>query len=93
MERGKRKKITGVVVSDKMDKTRVVAIESWKMAPIYRKRVRSTHRVKAHDEGNTTQIGDTVVLVESRPLSRDKRWRITSVVSKEDPSSAGGDRS
>ncbi|MGI6643056.1 MAG: 30S ribosomal protein S17 [Bacillota bacterium] len=93
MERGKRKRITGVVVSDKMDKTRVVAIESWKMAPIYRKRVRSTHRVKAHDEGNQTRIGDTVVLVESRPLSRDKRWRIARVVTTgNDASIAGGDR-
>ncbi len=93
MERGLRKQIKGVVVSDKMDKTRVVAIESFKIAPIYRKRIRSTSKVKAHDENNASKTGDTVVLVESRPLSRDKRWRIIQVISPEDRSSAGGDAS
>ncbi len=93
MERGLRKEIKGVVVSDKMDKTRVVAIESFKVAPIYRKRIRSTSKVKAHDEENTSKTGDTVVLVESRPLSRDKRWRVIQVISPEDRSSVGGDAS
>ncbi len=92
MERGKRKEITGVVVSDKMDKTRVVAIDSWKVVPIYRKRVRSTNRVKAHDGENAAKTGDRVVLVESRPLSRDKRWRIARIISQDDgrPPAGGG---
>ncbi len=91
MERGKRKELTGVVVSDKMQKTRVVSIESWKISPKYGKRVRSTHRVKAHDEENASKVGDTVLLVESRPLSAEKRWRISKVTSKT-VASSGGDQ-
>jgi len=91
MERGTRKELTGVVVSDKMEKTRVVSIETWKVSPKYGKRVHSTRKVKAHDEGNVSKVGDTVRIVESRPLSADKRWRITEVAGK--PVAApGGDK-
>ncbi len=88
MERGKRKELTGVVVSDKMEKTRVVSIETWKVSPKYGKRVHRTRRVKAHDEANISKTGDTVVIVEARPLSADKRWRISEVVGKP----VGGDQ-
>lgn len=80
MERGTRKELTGVVVSDKMQKTRVVSIETWKVSPKYGKRVHATRKVKAHDEGNASKVGDTVRLVESRPLSAEKRWRIAEVL-------------
>ena len=90
MERGIRKEMTGVVVSDKMDKTRVVAIETWKVVPKYRKRVRSTRKVKAHDEDNSARAGDVVRIVACRPLSRDKKWRIAEILEKS--KSAGGDR-
>ncbi len=93
MERAKRKQITGVVVGDKMDKTRVVLIEGWKVSPIYRKRIRSTHRVKAHDEENAAKVGDRVRLVESRPLSRDKRWRISQILRAPESGDGGGDAS
>ncbi|HHY44649.1 MAG TPA: 30S ribosomal protein S17 [Firmicutes bacterium] len=89
MERGMRKEMTGVVVSDKMDKTRVVAIETWKVVPKYQKRVRSTRKVKAHDEDNSARTGDLVRIVECRPLSRDKKWRIAEILEKS--KSAGGD--
>lgn len=92
MERGKRKELVGVVVSDKMDKTRVVAIESWKVVPIYGKRVRRRRKVKAHDESNQTGIGDKVRLVEVRPMSRDKRWLIAGILEKSRHSAAGGGR-
>lgn len=88
MERGTRKELTGVVVSDKMQKTRVVSIETWKVSPKYGKRVHRTRRVKAHDEANISKVGDTVLMVESRPLSADKRWRISEVVGKP----VGGDQ-
>lgn len=91
MERGKRKELTGIVVSDKMQKTRVVSIETWKVSPIYGKRIRSTQKVKAHDEDNVSGVGDTVRLVESRPLSHDKRWRVIQVVEKS-RHATGGDR-
>ena len=93
MERAKRKEITGVVVSDKMDKTRVIRIEAWKVSPIYRKRVLSTHRVKAHDEQNAAKVGDRVRLVECRPLSADKKWRIAEILTKPEGTSHGGDAS
>lgn len=92
MERGKRKELTGVVVSDKMMKTRVVSIETWKISPKYGKRVHATRRVKAHDEDNTSKVGDTVVLIESRPLSAEKRWRVAGVVSKSAGANLGGDQ-
>ena len=89
MERGIRKEMTGVVVSDKMDKTRVVAIETWKVVPKFRKRVRSTRKVKAHDETNSAKTGDVVRIVECRPFSRDKKWRVAEVLEKS--KGAGGD--
>lgn len=92
MERGKRKELTGVVVSDKMQKTRVVSIETWKVSPKYGKRVHVTRRVKAHDEENVSKMGDVVVLVESRPLSAEKRWRIASVSGKRAGANLGGDQ-
>lgn len=92
MERGRRKELIGVVVSDKMDKTRVVAIETWKVHPLYGKRVRSTRKVKAHDEDNSTSVGDKVRLVECRPLSREKRWRIAEVLEKSRIAQAGGEQ-
>lgn len=91
MERAKRKELIGIVVSDKMDKTRVVAIETWKVSPIYGKRIRSTRKVQAHDEDNSAFIGDKVRLLETRPLSKHKRWRIAEVVEKS-KGQAGGDR-
>lgn len=91
MERGMRKEMTGVVVSDKMEKTCVVAIETWKVIPKYGKRVRSTRRVKAHDEEKVARTGDVVRIVESRPISADKKWRLAEVLEKSKSGSAGGD--
>lgn len=79
---GKRKTRQGRVVSDRMDKTVVVAVETFRHHPIYRKTVRRVTRYKAHDEGNQCAMGDTVRLEETRPLSRDKRWRVTEIVIK-----------
>lgn len=75
-ERGSRKTLTGVVVSNKMDKTAIVAVERRHRHRIYRKIIRTTARYKAHDANNQAKIGDTVKIVETRPLSKDKRWRI-----------------
>ncbi len=91
MERGKRKELTGVVVSDKMLKTRVVSIETWKVSPKYKKRIHATRKIKAHDEDNRSKVGDKVLLVESRPLSHDKRWRISEVLEKS-RGAGGGDQ-
>lgn len=92
MERVKRKEMVGVVVSDKMDKTRIVAVDTWKVSPLYGKRIRSTQRIKAHDEKNVTSLGDKVLLIETRPISKHKRWRIAEVLeASEHP--LGGDRS
>jgi len=80
---GKNKKIkVGRVVSNKMDKTVVVAVESYRHHPVYKKTVRTTKRYKAHDEKNTCGIGDTVSLVETRPLSREKRWRVIEIMNR-----------
>lgn len=92
MERGKRKELIGVVVSDKLNKTRVVAIESWKVHPLYKKRFKSTRKIQAHDEDNSSAIGDKVRVFETRPLSKHKRWRISEVLEKS-KGQAGGDRS
>ncbi len=92
MERGKRKELVGVVVSDKMDKTRIVIIESWKVVPIYGKRVRSRRKVAAHDESNSAAVGDRVRLVEMRPMSKTKRWLVAEVLEKSRYSEAGGGR-
>ena len=80
--RGYRKTRTGVVVSDKMDKTVVVAIKTKVRHPLYGKMVNSTRKFKAHDEENACGIGDTVRIMETRPLSKDKRWRVAEIIEK-----------
>ena len=82
MERNLRKTRTGKVVSDKMDKTIVVAIEDHVKHPLYGKIVKKTYKLKAHDEKNECGIGDTVKVMETRPLSKDKRWRLVEIVEK-----------
>ena len=78
-----RKKVReGLVVSDKMDKTVVVAVETKKVHPLYKKAIKVTKKYKAHDENNACKIGDKVKIIETRPLSRDKRWRVTEITSK-----------
>lgn len=81
-ERNLRKTRTGMVVSDKMDKTIVVAIEDNVCHPLYKKIVKRTVKLKAHDEANECRIGDTVEVMETRPLSKDKRWRLTRIIEK-----------
>jgi small subunit ribosomal protein S17 len=80
--RGRRKVREGLVVSDKMHKTIVVALEDRKKHPLYGKVMRSTTKVKAHDEDNTAGVGDRVLLMETRPLSATKRWRLVQIVEK-----------
>ena len=80
--RGARKSRTGLVVSDKMEKTVVVAIERRVPHPVYGKMVTRTKRLKAHDEQNSAKVGDTVRIVETRPLSKDKRWRLVEIVNR-----------
>jgi len=82
VERNLRKTRTGKVVSDKMDKTIVVAIEDHVKHPLYGKIVKRTYKLKAHDEKNECTIGDTVKVMETRPLSKDKRWRLVEIVEK-----------
>ncbi len=82
MERNLRKTRTGKVVSDKMDKTIVVAIQDNVKHPLYGKIVKRTYKLKAHDENNECGIGDTVKVMETRPLSKDKRWRLVEIVEK-----------
>ncbi|WP_077368836.1 30S ribosomal protein S17 [Anaerosalibacter sp. Marseille-P3206] len=82
MERGNRKVRVGRVVSDKMDKTVVVAVETFVTHPLYRKQIRKTTKFKAHDENNECRIGDVVKIMETRPLSKDKNWRLVSVIEK-----------
>ena len=80
--RGYRKTRVGVVVSDKMDKTIVVAIKTKVRHPLYGKMVNRTRKFKAHDENNECGIGDTVRVMETRPLSHDKRWRLVEIIEK-----------
>ena len=80
--RNDRKVREGVVVSDKMDKTIVVSIATMVLHPIYKKRVKKTTKFKAHDENNVAQVGDRVRIMETRPLSRDKRWRLVEVLER-----------
>jgi small subunit ribosomal protein S17 len=80
--RNARKTRVGLVVSDKMQKTVVVAIERRVPHPVYSKMVTRTRRVKAHDEENTAKTGDTVRIAETRPLSKDKRWRVIEIVDR-----------
>ncbi|MGC4378191.1 30S ribosomal protein S17 [Fictibacillus sp. Mic-4] len=79
-ERNQRKVYVGRVVSDKMDKTITVLVETYKEHPLYNKRVKYSKKFKAHDENNTAKIGDIVKIMETRPLSKDKRFRLVEVV-------------
>ena len=81
-ERNLRKVRTGKVVSDKMDKTIVVAVEDHVKHPLYKKIVKRTYKLKAHDENNECNVGDTARVMETRPLSKDKRWRLVEIVEK-----------
>ena len=81
-ERNLRKTRVGKVVSDKMDKTVVVAIEDNVKHPLYKKIIKNTIRLKAHDENNTCGVGDRVLVMETRPLSKDKRWRVVEIIEK-----------
>ena len=81
-ERGRRKIRTGVVVSDAMEKTVVVRISSKMRHPLYTKTVRRSTKLKAHDEQNDAHVGDTVRIVETRPLSKSKRWRVVEIVER-----------
>ncbi len=81
-ERGRRKTLVGVVVSNKMDKTAVVSVERRHPHPLYHKIIRTTKRYKAHDPNNAAQLGDVVRLEETRPLSKEKRWRIVETMTR-----------
>ena len=81
-ERNLRKTRTGIVVSDKMDKTVVVAVKDSVRHPVYKKIIKRTVKFKAHDEANTCGVGDTVRIMETRPLSKDKRWRVVEIIEK-----------
>ena len=81
-ERNLRKVRTGKVTSDKMDKTIVVSVIDNVRHPLYKKIVKRTYKLKAHDENNEARIGDTVKVMETRPLSKDKRWRLVEIVEK-----------
>ena len=82
MERNLRKTRVGKVVSNKMDKTIVVAVENHVKHPLYKKVVKSTYKLTAHDENNECNIGDTVKVMETRPLSKDKRWRLVEITER-----------
>lgn len=82
MERTNRKNKFGKVVSDKMDKTIVVSVETTMRHPVYKKTIRVTKKYKAHDENNEAKVGDAVLIMETRPLSKDKCWRLVKVVEK-----------
>lgn len=82
MERANRKTRTGRVVSDKMDKTIVVAVETKVRHPLYGKTMNKTTKFKAHDENNEAKLNDRVSIMETRPLSKDKRWRLVEIVEK-----------
>ncbi len=82
MERALRKTRVGMVVSNKMDKTIVVAIMENVRHPVYKKVIKRTYKLKAHDENNECNIGDKVEVMETRPLSKDKRWRLVSIIEK-----------
>ena len=82
MEKNNRRVLTGTVVSDKMDKTITVLVETYKNHPLYKKRVKSSKRYKAHDENGVAGIGDTVKIMETRPLSATKHFRLVEVIKK-----------
>ena len=80
----RRKVREGLVVSDKMDKTVVVAVGTRKVHPLYKKAIRVTKKYKAHDENNICKVGDKVKIVETRPLSKEKSWRVLEIISKKE---------
>lgn len=82
MDRSKRKTRIGKVVSDKMDKTIVVAIETLVRHPLYKKTMKRTTKFKAHDENNECKVGDRVLIMETRPLSKEKRWRLVEIIER-----------
>jgi small subunit ribosomal protein S17 len=83
MTHGEKRKVrVGEVVSDKMDKTVVVAVETMRRHPLYKKAIRRSKRYKAHDEDSTCRIGDKVKILETRPLSKEKRWRVVEIISR-----------
>jgi small subunit ribosomal protein S17 len=82
VERNLRKTRVGKVISDKMDKTIVVAVVDSVKHPLYKKVVKTTYKLKAHDEANEAKVGDIVEVMETRPLSKDKRWRLASIIEK-----------
>ena len=82
MERNLRKTRTGKVLSNKMDKTIVVAVVDNVKHPLYKKIIKRTYKLKAHDENNECNIGDTVKVMETRPLSKDKRWRLVEITER-----------
>jgi len=82
VERGNRKVRVGLVVSDKMDKTITVRVEDFIRHPLYGKRIKRSKKFKTHDENNTCSMGDRVRIMETRPLSKDKRWRLVEIVEK-----------
>jgi small subunit ribosomal protein S17 len=84
MERNNRKVYTGTVVSDKMDKTITVVVDTYKKSPLYGKRVKVSKKFHAHDEEGLAKVGDTVTIMETRPLSKIKRFRLLEVVAKAD---------
>lgn len=81
-ERGNRKRVTGMVVSDKMDKTRVVSVTEYFKSPLYKKFVKRTTKYHMHDEKNDSKVGDKVQIIETRPLSKTKRWRLLQVLER-----------
>ena len=81
-ERNLRKTRSGKVISDKMDKTITVAVENHVKHPLYKKIVKRTYKLKAHDENNECRIGDTVKVMETKPISKDKRWRLVSIIER-----------
>ncbi len=82
LERSLRKTRIGLVVSDKMDKTVVVAVERLVRNPLYGRIIKMTNKLKAHDETNECRVGDKVKLMETRPISKDKRWRVVNIIEK-----------
>ena len=82
VDRNRRKTLVGMVTSDKMDKTIVVTVEDFVRHSLYGKAVKKTKKVKAHDENNECEIGDKVRIMETRPLSKDKRWRLVSIIER-----------
>jgi small subunit ribosomal protein S17 len=80
--RNNRKQMTGLVTSDRMDKTIVVSVTEHVRHPLYKKYIKKTYRLKAHDEENSCREGDTVRVMETRPLSRDKRWRLVEIIER-----------